>query len=142
MQPTFWFFNTDESEAEGENAHELMIHLSRVAAWGDCHGVGAEQTLKPPTEGDRVFLYRAGHGIVASGLFTDAPPFASQDIFGQRGEFHRAIEDLCVPTEPLSAAEILSESGYFVPARHILCRILDTKAVAFLATYFERVGQL
>jgi hypothetical protein len=31
---TYWFFNTDESESEGEGAHQRMIDESCIAAWG------------------------------------------------------------------------------------------------------------
>ena len=34
MNETYWLFNTDETEVEGEGAHLEMIAQSRIAAWG------------------------------------------------------------------------------------------------------------
>ncbi len=68
-----------------------MLDLSVIAAWGDCHGQGAQDTLNLPGEGEptallgisftpvaqdtlnlpgegeTLFFYRAGHGIIARG---------------------------------------------------------------------------
>jgi hypothetical protein len=135
---TYWFFNTDESESEGEGAHQRMIDQSCIAAWGDCirHG-GAKETLEQPEDGDTVFLFRAGHGIVAIADVTDEPPTPSTIIFpdGDR-EFKRPVRNLRVAAEPLSCAAIRDETGYDLPCRHIVCRIRDYSAVKFILRYF------
>ena len=95
----FWFFNTDESEVEGKNAHEKMIKQSCMAAWGYCRGQGADKVLRLPAPGDMVFLYRAGYGIVASGICTKEEPFASRTVFAQRGEYHRWLANFKVLPE-------------------------------------------
>ena len=70
MNETYWLFNIDETEAEGEGAHLEMIAQSRIAAWGYCRGTGARATLNWPGEGETVFFFRAGEGIIASGRVT------------------------------------------------------------------------
>ena len=76
-----WFFNTDESEKEGKGAYQKMIDQSCIAAWGECRGNGAEATLNKPGDGDIVFLYRAGFGVVASATCTGESSFKGKSIF-------------------------------------------------------------
>jgi hypothetical protein len=135
---TYWFFNTDESESEGEGAHQRMIDQSCIAAWGRCirHG-GAKETLEQPQFGDTVFLYRAGHGIVAIADVTDEPPTPSTTVFpdGDR-EFKRAVRNLRAAPQPLSYAVIRDATGYNLPCRHIVCGIHDDAAVKYILRYF------
>lgn len=134
----YWFFNTDESESEGEGAHQRMIDESCIAAWGTCirHG-GAKETLEQPEYGDTVFLFRAGHGIVATAEVMDDPPIPSTTIFpdGDR-EFKRPVRNLRVAGEPLSCAAIRDATGYDLPCRHIVCRIRNDAAVKHILSYF------
>ena len=51
MQNPYWFFNTDESEIEGEGAYMEMLNRSVIAAWGDCNGNGAEKKIPKQPEG-------------------------------------------------------------------------------------------
>ena len=67
MNERYWLFNTDETEEEGEGAYQDMLDLSVIAAWGYCRGTGAKRTLNKPTEGDTVFFFLAGRGIIANG---------------------------------------------------------------------------
>jgi hypothetical protein len=135
---TYWFFNTDESESEGEGAHQRMIDQSCIAAWGNCvrHG-GAKETLEQPEYGDTVFLFRAGHGIVAVADVTDEPPTTSTTIFpdGDR-EFKRPVRNLRVAAEPLSCSAIREATGYDLPCRHIVCRVKNDSAVKYILRYF------
>ena len=66
MNENYWLFNTDETEQEGEGAYREMIAQSRIAAWGHCRGTGARGTLNRPDEGETVFFFRAGHGLIPS----------------------------------------------------------------------------
>ena len=63
-----WFFNTDESEQPGKGAYKRMINQSCIAAWGNCRGKGADEILKVPVAGERVFLFRVGFGIASLGV--------------------------------------------------------------------------
>ena len=51
-----WLFNTDETEHEGEGAWEDMLAQNVIAAWGYCHGTGAEGTLNMPAAGETIFV--------------------------------------------------------------------------------------
>jgi hypothetical protein len=100
MNERYWLFNTDETEQEGEGAHRDMIDLSVIAAWGYCRGSGARRTLDRPTEGETVFFFLAGQGIIASGEVTGRA-FQADTVFGQPDEFHRTISNLRVLPCPL-----------------------------------------
>ncbi|MFL5340898.1 MAG: EVE domain-containing protein [Gemmataceae bacterium] len=134
----YWYFNTDESESEGEGAHQRMIDQSCIAAWGRCirHG-GAKETLRQPQVGDTVFLYRAGYGIVAMADVADETPTRSETVFpdGNR-EYKRAVCKMLRAEPPLSYSEIRDATGYHLPCRHILCPIHDNSAVKYILTNF------
>lgn len=138
MNETCWLFNTDETEAEGEGAHRHMLDLSVIAAWGHCRGSGAEVTLNRPAEGDTVFFFLAGQGIIASGQ-VGGPSFRANTIFDQGDEFHRTVNNLRVLPGPLTVAEIREGSAYDLPCRHIVCRLNDEAGVRFLREHFENV---
>jgi hypothetical protein len=143
IKKNYWYFNTDETEAEGEKAHEGMMNQECIAAWGNCRGKGAQVLLQRPRRDDIVFLYRCGYGMVASGTFTEKGPVKSRTVFAARGEYHRELDNVRVlpPAELLTASDIREATGYDLPARHILCRIHNATASAFLAEYFERHGK-
>ena len=136
---TYWLFNTDETEPEGKGAHQRMIDQSCIAAWGDCirHG-GAKSTLEQIEFGNTVFLFRAGHGIVAIADVLEGPPVPSRTIFpsGKR-EFQRPIGSLRVASKPLSCTAIRDATGYDLPGRHIVCRIHNASAVKHVLQYFS-----
>jgi len=138
MNESYWLFNTDETEAEGEGAHLEMIGLSRMAVWGHCRRTGACGTLNKPEEGETVFFFRAGQGIIASGQVT-GEAFRGDTVFGQEGEYHRTIKNLRVLPCPLTVAEIRENTGYDLPCRHIVCRLNDEDGVRFIREHFENV---
>src|SRR5579872_4352140 len=117
----YWLFNTDETEEVGEGAYEKMIYRSCIAAWGNCHGQGAEKTLQKPENDDTVFLYCARQGIVASGQVKAQQPLPSNSIFGDdaHDEYQRPLYNLKRLETPLSVADIESKTGYRLPYRHI-----------------------
>src|SRR6266699_2309949 len=82
MTQTYWLFNTDETEAEGEGAYQKMIDQACIAAWGSCRNQGAKRTLEKPRPGETVFLFCARRGIIASGQVTDEQPVARNSVFG------------------------------------------------------------
>ncbi|MEZ6130356.1 MAG: hypothetical protein R3C59_16860 [Planctomycetaceae bacterium] len=140
---TYWLFNTDETEPEGKGAHQRMIDQSCIAAWGDCirHG-GAKRTLEQIEFGNTVFLFRAGHGIVAVADVLDGPPIPSKTIFpGGDREFKRPICNLRKSSKPLSCAAIRDATGYDLPGRHIVCRIHNVSAVKHILQYFNAAKQ-
>jgi hypothetical protein len=139
---TSWFFNTDESEQEGRHAHEEMINQSCIAAWGYCRGQGADNVLRLPNAGEMVFLYRAGYGMVASGICTEEQPVRSRTVFAQKGEYQRHLINLKIlPSDrPLSCATIRERTGYYLPVHNILCKIHSPRAARFLANYFNKYG--
>ena len=137
MNESYWLFNTDETEAEGEGAHLEMIAQSRIAAWGHCRGTGACGTLNKPVEGETVF-FRARQGIIASGQVT-GQAFSGDTVFGQEGEYHRTVSNLRVLPCPLTVAEIRENTGYDLPCRHIVCRLNDEDGVRFIREHFEQV---
>ncbi len=138
MNERYWLFNTDETEQEGEGAHWDMLDLSVIAAWGHCRGTGARRTLDKPAEGETVFFFLAGHGIIASGEVTGRA-FKATTIFGQPDEYHRTVSNLRVLPCPLTVAEIRENSGYDLPCRHIVCRLNDEDGVRFIVNHFENV---
>ena len=136
---TYWLFNTDETEPEGKGAHQRMIDQSCIAAWGDCiRRGGAKATLEQIEFGHTVFLFRAGHGIVAVADVLDGPPVPSRTIFPRgKGEFKRPIGNLRKDLPPLSCAMIRDATGYDLPGRHIVCRIHNSSAVKYILQYFS-----
>ncbi len=135
MNECCWLFNTDETEAEGEGAYRDMLDLSVIAAWGNCRGTGARRTLDKPGEGDTVFFFRAGHGIIASGEVSGRA-FQANTIFRQPDEYHRTVKNLRVLPVPLTVAEIRENSGYDLPCRHIVCQLNDDEGVRFILDHF------
>jgi hypothetical protein len=138
MHERNWLFNTDETEQEGKGAYRDMLDQSVIAAWGDCRGTGAEKTLDKPAEGETVFFFRAGHGIIASGQVA-GQSFKATTVFNQQGEYHRTVNNLRVLPCPLTAAEIRENSGYDLPCRHIVCQLNDEEGVRFIQEHFENV---
>ncbi len=138
MNETSWLFNTDETEAEGAGAHRHMLDLSVIAAWGHSRGTRARRTLDRPAEGDTVYFFLAGRGIIASGQVA-GQSFRANTIFDQSDEFHRTVNNLRVLPCPLTVAEIREGSGYDLPCRHIVCRLNDENGVRFIQDQFENV---
>lgn len=135
---TYWLFNTDETEEEGEGAYRRMIRHSCIAAWGNCKGQGAEKTLMKPQSGDVVFLFCARQGIIAKGMMNDEQPFASRNIFPSgHDEYQRVVEDLEVLEHPLPVADVLKETEYALPFRHIICKLKNRAAITFLLKHFD-----
>lgn len=138
MNERCWLFNTDETETEGEGASRHMLDMSVIAAWGYCRGTGAQRTLDKPAEGETVFFFLAGEGIIASGQVTGSA-YPATSIFGQPDEYHRDVTNLRVLPCPLTVADIREGSGYDLPCRHIVCQLNDEDGVQFLRDHFENV---
>jgi hypothetical protein len=138
MSERYWLFNTDETEAEGEGAYRDMLDQSVMAAWGHCKGVGAERTLNRPEEGETVFFFLAGTGIIASGQVT-GPAFKADTIFRQHGEYHRKITNLLRKLRyPLPVADIRQNAGYNLPAHGcIVCQLHNHTGARYIAKYFK-----
>jgi hypothetical protein len=138
MSIRYWLFNTDETEHEGEGAYRDMLDQSVIAAWGSCKEVGAERTLNRPAEGEPVFYFLAGTGIIASARVT-GQAFESNTIFSQPGEYHRKVTNLRRKLRsPLTVAEIRASTGYHLPARGcIVCQLHDDAGARLIASYFE-----
>lgn len=136
-----WLFNTDETEPEGEGKYAVMLKQQVVAAWGHCKGLGAEVTLNRPNPGDIVFYFRAGFGIIARAEAVDSYSSPSQSVFGAVGEYRRPVDNLQVLPEdkPITVAEITESTGYQIPYRQIMGRILDASTVDYLNRRFRSV---
>lgn len=135
----YWLFNTDETEPEGEGKHSVMLNRQIVAAWGHCKGLGAEVTLNRPNPGDVIFYFRAGFGIVARAEATECYASPGQTVFKAVGEYHRPIDKLQTLPEdqPVTVAEIAKRTGYQIPYRQIMGRILGESAVDYLNRKFR-----
>src|SRR5579863_790173 len=133
----YWLSNTDETEEQGRGAYRTMLSRSCIAAWGSCNGQGAEKTLNKPQDGDTVYLFCAGQGIVAIGQATDKLAFRSNSIFGKEAgkAFMRRIVNLKRLQPPVSVAQIRDETGYELPYKHTVCRLLNRKAIKFIASH-------
>jgi hypothetical protein len=138
MNKRCWLFYTDETEQEGEGAYRDMLDLSVIAAWGHCHGTGARRTMDKPAEGEMVYFFRAGHGIIASGEVAGRS-FKATRIFNQSDEFHRTVNNLRVLPVPLTVAEIRENTGYNLPCSHIVCQLNDEEGVRFIQRHFKNV---
>lgn len=136
-----WLFNTDETESAGKGKHEVMLRKQIVAAWGSCRGLGAEATLNRPKPGDVIFYFRAGHGVIARAIANESFSVPEKSVFREAGEYSRAISQLQILPDaaPLTVAEIKSHSGYQIPYRQIMARILDAKAAAYMDRRFRGV---
>jgi hypothetical protein len=139
MGKTYWLFNTDETEDEGEGAYRKMIAQSCIAAWGSCRNQGAKKTLERPQSGETVFLFCAGRGIIASGQVTEKQPIVGNSVFGGEadGEFHRHIENVKELGQPLTVSEIFNKTKYHLPYRHILCELKSPLAVQFIVNHID-----
>ncbi len=140
-QREFWLFNTDETELAGKGKHSRMLKQKIIAAWGYCRGLGAEATLNRPKPGDVIFYFRAGHGIIARAFGNDVFSAPSKSVFREVGEYSRPVSKLQILPEsaPVTVAEIKFRSGYQIPYRQIMARILDSKAVTYLNGRFRGV---
>jgi hypothetical protein len=138
MNERYWLFNTDETEQEGEGAYRHMLDLSAIAAWGHCRGTGARRTLDKPAEGETVYFFRAGHGIIASGQVA-GQAFKATTVFNQPDEYHRTVSNLRVSPRPLTIAEIREKSSYELPCRHIVCQLNDADGVRLLVEHFKNL---
>lgn len=131
-----WLFNTDETEIEGTGTYQSMLQQSVIAAWGDCRELGAERMLNKPDQGETVFFFLAGTGIIAKGQVV-GHAFRSDVIFGKSDEYHRGIDGLVVLDHPLATSKIYELTGYSLPARHIVCQMHDETGVSFIEEYFS-----
>jgi|GEM_PF-1587693 len=133
-----WLFNTDETEPEGEGKHKVMLKQLVVAAWGSCKGVGAEGTLNRPAQGDLIYYFRAGYGIIARAKATEVFASPSRAIFNTPGEYCRPVDSLQVlpDSAPVTVASIKEESGYQIPYRQVMGRILNKAAQDYLEFRF------
>lgn len=138
MSNRYWLFNTDETEPEGEGAYVDMLEQSVIAAWGNCKGVGAKKTLNRPEEGETVFFFLSGTGIIASGRVT-GPAFKADTIFAQRDEYHRKVNDLNRKLRhPLTVADIRENTDYNLPAHGcIVCQLHNEAGARYIARYFQ-----
>jgi predicted RNA-binding protein with PUA-like domain len=134
----YWLFNTDETEEEGEGAYLDMLNQSVIAAWGNCKGVGAERTLNRPNEGETVFFYLAGTGIIAAGE-VEGRAFSASTIFGQRGEYHRRVINVRRKLlRPLTFADVRENTGYSLPVHGcIVCQLKNEPAARYILQYFN-----
>jgi len=141
-QTEYWLFNTDETEAAGKGKHAVMLRRGVVAAWGHCKGVGAEVTMNRAAPDDVIFYFRAGHGIIARAVADEFYSEPTNTIFGEDGEYSRAVKEIKVlpDTEPVRVADIKSKTGYQIPYRQIMARILDSSAVKLLDQRFRSVA--
>ena len=137
----YWLFNTDETESAGKGKHEVMLRKQIVAAWGSCRGLGAEATLNRPKPGDVIFYFRAGHGVIARAVANESFSAPEKSVFREAGEYSRPISQLQILPDaaPLTVSEIKSHSGYQIPYRQIMARILDAKATAYMDRRFRGV---
>ncbi|PSH05613.1 MAG: hypothetical protein CXZ00_00230 [Acidobacteria bacterium] len=118
-----WFFNTDEGEISG--AYVRMLEDSCVALWGYPN---AAEKLSRPASGERVFFFLNRVGVIATGIFTDEPPFASNKIFGKETEreFRRNVSNLIsVANEHALTVSEVGQMGYKLPCISSLCRITN-----------------
>jgi hypothetical protein len=138
MNERYWLFNTDETESEGEGAFRDMLDQSVIAAWGHCKGVGAERTLNRPADGETVFFFLAGTGIIASGQ-VEGSAFSADTIFDQVGEYHRRVKKLLRKLRyPLTVADIRENAGYNLPARGcIVCQLHNQAGARYILRYFQ-----
>ena len=143
MQNRYWLFNTDETETVGEGAYTEMLNRKVIAAWGDCKGSGAERTLNKPAEGDTVFYFLAGTGVIACGRVCGLA-FLANSIFKQSDEFHRNVSELVNRLhDPVTVREIRENTGYHLPARGcIVCQLHDRDGAEYIASCFENVPAL
>lgn len=133
-----WLFNTDETEPEGEGKYKKLIRQRVVAAWGSCKGLGAEVTLNRPRQGDWIYFFRAGYGIIARAQATEVYAAPSRSIFNEAGEYCRPVDSLQVLPEsmPITVASIKENSGYQIPYRQVMGRILNKAAQDYLEFRF------
>lgn len=138
MGERFWLHNTDESEFEGEGAYKEMLKLGVMAAWGYCKGVGAERMLNKPKDGETVFFFLRGTGIIARGE-ADGPAFCADTIFDADGEYHRKVKNLGRKSRfPLTVADLRERTGYHLPARGcIVCQLHHPTAARYMSEHFQ-----
>ncbi|EKO3871367.1 hypothetical protein P0E20_005403 [Vibrio harveyi] len=117
-----WFFNTNETYSRG--AYKNMLEHSCIAIYGYSN---PEEMLSAPNDGDRVFFYRNGVGIIAIGEF-ESTIEPSNSIFGKKdeGEYIRKVKNIVEVTNGISASEVRG-LGYNLPVRSTLCKIYNDK---------------
>jgi hypothetical protein len=125
-----WFFNTDEGEPEGKGAYVKMLENSCIALWNFKGKGDPEQILSKPTAGERVFYYLNRVGFIATGIFTNEPPFPDDTVFphGTPGAISRRVSNLVsvAHSHALSPSEVKSIGGRLQYIR-ALYKIVDTQ---------------
>jgi hypothetical protein len=100
-----------------------------------------EERVNGPSEGDRIFLFVAGKGVVAVGRVGAGPAFRSDTIFrGKFGNEHdRPVtwEDSVAPDEAVTIHDT-KRWGYYLPVRLTLCRMRDGEAAEKIAAELHK----
>ena len=106
-------FNTNETREAG--AYVKMFDQRVIAIYGYPNG---SQNLEGSTEGQRVFAYVDGKGILAVGKIADSEPVSGNTVFGGYKEFHVKVdwETIVDAGEGVTYAKVKAK-GYHLPVR-------------------------
>jgi len=137
-----WFFNSAETYAP--NAFQSMIDLATIAAFG----YGPERTehkMNLPAQGERVFMFVTGRGIIAVGRVLEDQAVQRDTVFGNRDgdEYHREVRwsYSVAPDEAVTASQC-SDWGYNLPVRCVIARIANHHVADLIErTLKERIEQ-
>ena len=140
-QPTWagdWFFNTDETHLPG--AWEKMREHNVIADFGYGHAK-SKHKMDLPRQGDRVFAYMNGYGILGVGRVEEEESYAASTVFQQSegDEFHRKVSwSATVPREQAVRAQEVSQWGYNLPVRCTIGGMSNSKVADIIARELER----
>jgi len=100
-----------------------------------------EERVNGPGNGDRIFLYLAGKGIVAVGQVGEGPAVRSDEIF--RGKFGNEHDRPVVWEASVAPDEAVTRNdtkkwGYNLPVRATLCRMRDSEAAEKIAAELHK----
>ena len=121
-------FNTNEKNAP--DAYIEMFDKGVIAIYGPWDD---PKKLRGSTEGQRVFAYVNGKGILAVGYILDSEPRLDKDttVFRKDNEFHVEVdwETIVDEDKGVTCAEVKAKHGYNLPCRHIFCNMRCSSAV-------------
>ncbi len=128
-----WFFNTDETHSPG--AWRKMLKQCVIADCGYGHAK-SKHKMDLPGQGDRVFVYVNGVGILAVGQVADEESYSADTVFGQTNgdEFHRKVSwSSVVAAERAVTAQDVSRWGYNLPVRCTIAKMWSGKVAELIA---------
>ncbi|MGD1103648.1 MAG: hypothetical protein ABSA59_16480 [Terriglobia bacterium] len=130
-----WIFNTNEKYAPGSYRKMLKDGVIALANY-----TNTEEKLNRPIQGDRIFAYLNGKGIIAVGRMGGELAYPSRAIFKEEeDEWNRKVEwKVRVDADKGLRAAEAREWGYNLPTLAVLGKMANAKVAEKIAKELEK----